>query len=159
MGDESKLIGLFLIFCSIFTSILFVLPVTLSWANHGQEISIVKNSVDLVSVHSKADATKIDVYLNYTVKDARIKGQTINSVMKIYDQNGSLLKTSSSQYGFKVNETGTHHHLTTITNNTMPTAKAVVQFTDLSKTLPLSNPVEIILDFNTARQEISAFPS
>jgi hypothetical protein len=37
--------------------------------------------------------------------------------------------------------------------------KAVMQFTDLAKTSPLSNPLEIDLDLNKTREEISAFPT
>jgi hypothetical protein len=149
---------LFLILYFVISCTLFVLPVTLSSANHGQQITIGKNSVDLVSTPHKQNATKINVYLNFSVNDARVKEQPINSVMKIYSTNGSLLKTSSSPQGFRINDTGTHHHITTITSNAAPNMKAVIQFTDLSKTLPLSNSLEIDLDTSKAREEISAFP-
>jgi hypothetical protein len=128
-------------------------------AIHGQEIVISENSADLTLISSKQNTTKIDIYLNYAVKDPKSRDQPINSVMKIYDTNGSLLKTSSSQHGFRINGTGTHHHVTTITNNTLPNMKAVMQFTDLAKTSPLSNPLEIDLDLNKTREEISAFPT
>ena len=142
----------------VMSCILLALPVMVAFANHGQEITISRSSVDLISTSSKQNSTKIDIYLNYRVNDGRAKEQPINSVMKIYNQNGSILKTSSSQQGFRINDTGTHHHITTIASNAMPNMKAVIQFTDLSKTLPFSNPLEIDLDLNKTREEISAFP-
>jgi hypothetical protein len=151
--------GLLMVWGFIVSCTVLALPVAVSFANHGQEITISRNSVDLISTASKQNATKIDIYLNYRVNDGRAKEQPINSVMKIYHQNGSLLKTSSSQQGFRINDTGTHHHVTTITSNATPNMKAVIQFTDLSKTLPFSNPLEINLDLNKTREEISAFPT
>ena len=45
--------------------------------------------------------------------------QKINSVMKVYATNGTLIKTSSSAEGFVVNQTGSQSHATTVTNSTV----------------------------------------
>ena len=65
--------------------------------------------------------------------------------MKVYATNGTLIKTSSSADGFVVNQTGSQQHVTTITKSTMQNVIAVVQYTNLTKTAPLSNPLQVNL--------------
>jgi hypothetical protein len=72
----------------------------------------------------------------------------VNSVMKVYTTNRTLIKTSSSAEGFIVNQTGLQRHATTIGDSTLRDVIAVVQFTDLAKTLPLSNPLRVNLTLN-----------
>jgi hypothetical protein len=62
-----------------------------------------------------------------------------------YWPNRTLFKTSSSTEGFIANETGTRRHATTITDSKLVDPIAVVQFTNLAKTVPISNPVQIRL--------------
>ena len=82
--------------------------------------------------------------------------------MKVYATNGTLIKTSSSAKGFVVNQTGSQHHVTTITNTTMQNVIAVVQYTNLTKTAPLSNPLQVDLNLtkvpaiSEAESEIAA---
>jgi hypothetical protein len=85
------------------------------------------------------------VFSNYTVNDPSFVNQKINSVMKVYATNGTLIKTSSSADGFIVHQTGSQHHATTITNSTFQNVIAVVQYTNLTKTAPLSNPLQVNL--------------
>ena len=85
------------------------------------------------------------MFANYTVNDPSLVNQKINSVMKVYATNGTLIKTSSSADGFIVNQTGSQSHVTTITNGTLQNVIAVVQYTDLAKTLPTSNPLQVNL--------------
>jgi hypothetical protein len=66
--------------------------------------------------------------------------------MKVYATNGTLIKTSSSAEVFIVNQTGSQRHATTITNSALQNEIAVVQYTDLAKTLPLSNPLQVDLN-------------
>ena len=144
----------------VFGSILFLLtsPIEVS-AHHGQEVSIAKSSVDVIRKDSSGlNATSIRLLFNYVVKDPSVKNSPINSVMKIFDPSGVLLKTSSSKQGFFLNDTGSHYHLTTLANNTKSNLKVVAQFTDLGKTSPLSNPIEFPVNLTNARNEISAFP-
>jgi hypothetical protein len=68
--------------------------------------------------------------------------------MKVYATNGTLIKTSSSAEGFVVNQSGSQRHATTITNTTMQNVIAVVQYTNLTKTIPLSNPLQVDLNLS-----------
>ena len=45
-----------------------------------------------------------------------------------------------------MNQTGSQSHATTITNSTRQNVIAVVQYTDLAKTLPQSNPFQVDLN-------------
>ena len=65
------------------------------------------------------EGNRVNVFANYTVDNPSLPNQTINSVMKVYSTNGTLIKTSSSAEGFAVNQTGSQRHTTTITNSTL----------------------------------------
>jgi hypothetical protein len=47
-----------------------------------------------------------------------------------------------------VNQSGSQRHATTITNTTMQNVIAVVQYTNLTKTIPLSNPLRVNLNLS-----------
>jgi len=117
-----------------------------TFANHGQEISLVLNSADFTSLSTNKTAHQVRVFVNYTVNDPSIGSQTINSVMKVYSPNGTLLKTSSSANGFTINNSGVQRHSTTLSNSIIQNVSAVVQFTDVSKIMPLSNAVVVKLN-------------
>ena len=117
-----------------------------TFAYHGQEISLVLNTADFTSLSTNKTGNQVRVFVNYTVNDPSIDSQTINSVMKVYSPNGTLLKTSSSPNGFTINNTGVQRHSTTLTNSIIQNISAVVQFTDVSKIIPLSNSVVVKLN-------------
>jgi hypothetical protein len=117
-----------------------------TFAYHGQEISLALNSSDFTSVPTNKTAHQVRVFVKYTVIDPSINSQTINSVMKVYSPNGTLLKTSSSPNGFTINNTGVQRHSTTLANSIIQNVSAVVQFTDVSKIIPLSNSVVVKLN-------------
>ena len=125
-------------------SVLFLLTPTVVVAYHGQEISISLDHAEFIPLGEEGN--QVNVFSNYTVNDPSLLNQEINSVMKIYSTNGTLIKTSSSVEGFIVNQTGSQRHVTTITNSTPQNVIAVVQYTDLAKTLPLSNPLQVDLN-------------
>jgi hypothetical protein len=126
-------------------SILFLLVPTVVVAyQEGQEISISLDSAEFIPLGEEGN--QVNVFSNYTVNDPSFVNQKINSVMKVYATNGTLIKTSSSADGFIVNQTGSQRHVTTITNNTLQNVIAVVQYTDLPKILPLSNPLQVDLN-------------
>jgi hypothetical protein len=126
-------------------SILFLLVPTVVVAyQEGQEISISLDSAEFIPLGEEGN--QVNVFSNYTVNDPSFLNQKINSVMKIYATNGTLIKTSSSADGFIVNQTGSQSHVTTITNGTLQNVIAVVQYTDLAKTLPTSNPLQVNLN-------------
>jgi hypothetical protein len=117
------------------------------FADHGQEVSIMLNSAQFIPL-TTGKGNQVNVLLNYDVNDPSIINSQINSIMKVYWPNRTLFKTSSSQEGFIVNETGTQRHTTTITNSKLVDPTAVVQFTNLAKTVPISNPVQIRLNLD-----------
>lgn len=117
-----------------------------SFANHGQEISISLDSALFIPL--SVGGNQVNVLVNYTVNDSSLLNQEINSVMKVYLTNTTLIKTSSSPDGIIVNQTGLQRHATTITDSTLQNVIAVVQFTDLTKIEPLSNPLRVDLTLN-----------
>ena len=123
--------------------VLFMLTPTVVVAYHGQEVSIFLDHAEFIPLGEVGN--QVNVFSNYTVNDPSIVNQKINSVMKVYATNGTLIKTSSSANGFVVNQTGSQRHATTITNTTMQNVIAVVQYTNLTKTTPLSNPLQVNL--------------
>ena len=126
-------------------SVLFLLIPTVVVAYHeGLDISISLDSAEFIPLDEEGN--QVNVFANYTVNDPSLVNQKINSVMKVYATNGTLIKTSSSADGFIVNQTGSQSHVTTITNSTLQNVIAVVQYTDLAKTLPLSNPLQVDLN-------------
>jgi hypothetical protein len=151
---------------------LFLFTPIIAFADHGQEISLRLNSGEFTPLSTNKSAHQVRVLVNYTVSDSSLNNNTINSVMKVYSLNGTLLKTSSSPDGFTIiNNTGIQRHATTLTNSTIQNVIAVVQFTDASKTIPLSNPVQVKLNLTQPttttitqeeqenKQEIAALPS
>src|SRR5919108_3052904 len=121
--------------------------IPLIFADHGQEVSIMLGSAQFIPL-TTGEGNQVNVFINYTVNDPSIINSPINSVMKVYWPNRTLFKTSSSPEGFIANETGTQRHATTITNSKLVGPTAVVQFTNLAKTVPVSNPVQIRLNLN-----------
>jgi hypothetical protein len=105
----------------------------LIFADHGQEVSIMLDSAQFIPL---------------TIGKGNQVNILLNSVMKVYWPNRTLFKTSSSQEGFIVNETGTQRHATTITNSKLVDPTVVVQFTNLAKKVPLSNPVQTRLNLD-----------
>jgi hypothetical protein len=65
------------------------------FANHEQEVFLALNSAQFVPLTTTGEGSRIQVFVNYTVNDPSIINQTINSVMKVYQVNGTLIKTSS----------------------------------------------------------------
>jgi hypothetical protein len=141
-------------------SVLFLLVPTVVVAyQEGREISISLDSAEFIPLGEKGN--QVNVFSNYTVNDPSFVNQKINSVMKVYATNGTLIKTSSSADGFIVNQTGSQRHATTITNTTIQNVIAVVQYTSLTKTAPLSNPLQVNLTLtqtgiSEAESEIAA---
>jgi hypothetical protein len=134
------------------------------FASDGQEISITLDSAEFVPL-SGGEGNQVNMFVNYTVDDSSLLNQRINAAMKVYAPDGTLIKTSSSSDGFTVDESGSQRHATTITNSTLQNVIAVVQFTDLAKTMPLSNPLQVNLTLTQVplipetKNEIAALPS
>jgi hypothetical protein len=132
--------------------VLFMLTPTVVVAYHGQEVSISLDSAEFIPLGEVGN--QVNVFSNYTVNDPSFVNQKINSVMKVYATNGTLIKTSSSAEGFVVNQTSLQRHATTITNTTIQNLIAVVQYTNLTKTAPLSNSLQV----NLTLTQVPAIP-
>src|SRR5918911_182058 len=149
---------------SLYCTALFLVSYFVAFAYQGQEISITLDSAEFIHL-SGGEGNQVNIFVNYAVDNSSLVNQRINSVMKVYATNGTLIKTSSSSDGFILNQTGSQRHATTINNNTMQNVIAVVQFTDLTKTMPLSNPLQVNLTLTQVplipetKNEIAALPS
>jgi hypothetical protein len=116
-----------------------------AFADHGEEISIALNSATFMPLTS-AEGNQVRVGVNYTTLNSTLVGNTINAVMKVYAPNTTAIKSTSFPNGIIANSSGTAEIKTTIIGNSTQNVTAVVQFTDASKTVPLSNPVQIGLN-------------
>ena len=119
--------------------------VNTAFADHGEEISIALNSATFMPLTS-AEGNQARVGVNYTTLNGTLIGNTINAVMKVYAPNTTAIKSTSFPNGIIANSSGTAEIKTTIIGNSTQNVTAVVQFTDASKTVPLSNPVQIGLN-------------
>src|SRR6187455_2833213 len=88
-------------------TIVIIFPHT-SLAYHGQEISISLDTA--LFIPRTVGGNHVNVLLN----DHSLLNQQINSVMKVYLTNTTLIKTSSSPDGIIVNQTGLQRLATTI---------------------------------------------
>jgi hypothetical protein len=116
-----------------------------AFADHGEEISIALDSATFMPLTS-AEGNQVRVGVNYTTLNGTLVGNTINAVMKVYAPNTTAIKSTSFPNGIIANSSGTTEIKTTIIGNSTQNVTAVVQFTDASKTVPLSNPVQIPLN-------------
>ncbi len=112
-----------------------------AFADHGEEISIALNSATFMPLTS-AEGNQVRVGVNYTTLNGTLIGNTINAVMKVYAPNTTAIKSTSFPNGIIANSSGTAEIKTTIIGNSTQNVTAVVQFTDPSKTVALSNPVQ-----------------
>jgi hypothetical protein len=135
-----------LFFMTVIIYSVVISPPHASFANHGQEITITEDLALFIPL--TVGGNQVNVLVNYTANDPSIVDQMANSVMKVYTTNRTLIKTSSSAEGFIVNQTGSQRHATTIADTTLREVIAVVQYTDLAKTTPLSNPLRVDLILN-----------
>ena len=119
--------------------------VNTAFADHGEEISIALNSATFMPLTS-AEGNQVRVGVNYTTLNGTLIGNTINAVMKVYAPNTTAIKSTSFPNGIIANSSGTAEIKTTIIGNSTQNVTAVVQFTDASKTVPLSYPVQIGLN-------------
>jgi hypothetical protein len=116
-----------------------------AFADHGEEILIALNSATFMPLTS-SEGNQVRVGVNYTTLNGTLIGNTINAVMKVYAPNTTSIKSTSFPNGIIANSSGTAEIKTTIIGNLTQNVTAVVQFTDASKTVPLSNPVQIGLN-------------
>lgn len=125
-----------------------------AFADHGEEISIALDSATFLPLTS-AEGNQVRVGVNYTTLNGTLTGSTINAVMKVYAPNTTAIKSTSFPNGIIANSSGTAEIKTTIIGNSTQNVTAVVQFTDASKTVPLSNPVQIGLNLTQGAASVA----
>jgi hypothetical protein len=128
---------------------------TEAFANHGEEVLIsLENSTFLPL--TTAQGNQLKVSLNYNLQNASITGQTINAVMKLYDPDGTLIKTSSFPAGFTAQSSGKAELKSTLTNKSIQNPIANVTFTNSAKTDIISNELSIPLKLVGIKPEVNS---
>jgi hypothetical protein len=130
------------------------------FADHGQELSLILNSGSFTPL-TIDKRNQVKVLVSYTTNNSSIIDNIINAVMKIYALNRTAIKSTSFPNGFNASSSGTQEIKTTIMDNQTKNLTAVVQLTDATKTVPLSNPVHIRLNLTqpfTATSENATTP-
>jgi hypothetical protein len=128
---------------------------TEAFANQVEEILIsLENSTFLPLTTAKGNQLKVS--LNYDLQNASITGQTINAVMKLYDPDGTLIKTSSFPAGFTAQSSGKAELKSTLTNKSIQNPIANVTFTNSAKTDIISNELSIPLKLVGIKPEVNS---
>jgi hypothetical protein len=128
---------------------------TEAFANHGEEILISSENSTFLPL-TTATGNQLKVSLNYDLQNASITGQAINAVMKLYDPNGTLIKTSSFPAGFTAQSSGKAELKSTLTNKSIQDLVANVTFTNSAKTDIISNELSIPLKLVSIKPEVNS---
>jgi hypothetical protein len=132
----------------IIISILYVPILQQSiFANHGKEIELKFSDAQFLILPGK-NIHQVKFTTTYSVSDSDTVGKQINGIMEISTDNGTLVKTTSIPNGFKADNTGFQQFVTSLPAASAKTITAVVLFTDLNKTSPLSNSINRDLVLN-----------
>lgn len=125
-------------------------------------LSFIHNNQNLYATSEKIDVgisyahfisplnhdNQIKIVLTYIQNNGdmyEINNKSINAIMKIYSTNGTLLKTSSFPNGFIYNSSKPVQLATNIVNDSITSVSAILQLTNLEKTQPISDPININL--------------
>ncbi len=117
------------------------------FANHGKEIDLKFSDAQFLILPGK-NIHQVKFTTTYSVSDYDTVGKIINGIMEIYTENGTLVKTTSIPNGFKADKTGFQQLVTSLPATSPKTITAIVLFTDLNKTSPLSNSINRDLVLN-----------
>lgn len=133
----------------ILTVSVFILSIIFQpvFSYHGKEILLNPNDGQFLSLPSK-DLQQIKLTVIYSVSDSATVGKQVSAIMKVYAQNGSVIKTTSIPNGFYVEESGFQQFVTSLPNSTIQSVTTTVVFTELNKTSPLSNSLTTELNLN-----------
>ncbi|HJU79125.1 MAG TPA: hypothetical protein VJ599_06130 [Nitrososphaeraceae archaeon] len=123
------------------------IPQQVTFANHGEEINIKFSDAQFFLLPSK-NVQQVKFTTTYTVSDSDILSKQISASMKIYTENGTLIKTTSIPNGFKADKAGFQQFVTSLPASSVKEITAVVSFTELNITSPLSNSLEKKLALN-----------
>jgi len=120
------------------------------FANHGKEIVLKFNDAQFFLPLGKS-IQQVKLTTTYSISDSDIVGKQISGTMKIYTQNGTLIKTTSIPNGFRADKSGFQQFVTSFPATSVQSITPVVLFTDLNKTSPLSNSITENLVLNKTR--------
>lgn len=125
-----------------------------AFAAHGEEILIsLENSTFLPLTTAQGNQLKASLY--YNVQNASTTGQTINAVMRLYNPNGTLIKTSSFPAGFPALNSGKVELKSTLTDKSIQDLIANVTFTNSGKTDTISNEISIPIKLDGLEPEVN----
>jgi hypothetical protein len=132
-----RLIGI--LFGGIFAFVLYQAPNNVVWAvaERNDDISIKLENTSYVQ--SNSTASKVNIFVNYDVKNKTLEDERINGVMKVYAPNGTLVKYSSFPNGFLANKSGFVEFKTTLKDPSLTDIVANVTLYDIGKENILSN--------------------
>ena len=126
-----------------------------AFAAHGEEILIsLENSTFLPLTTAQGNQLKVSLY--YNVQNASTTGQTINAVMKLYNPNGTLIKTSSFPAGFPALSSGKAELKSTLTDKSIQDLIANITFTNSAKTDTISNEISIPIKLDGLKPEVNS---
>ena len=139
----------------------FILLLTHSYpafAYYGQDVLLSLDSAEYMPL-KKVEGNQVEVFVKYTVNNSSIINKQINCVMKVYYPNGTLIKTSSPPDVVIIpNSSGICRHATTLSpESKIENVTAVVQLTDITKSLPISNSVTVQLVLGESTKNIARF--
>lgn len=117
------------------------------FANHAKEIDLKFSDAQFLILPEK-NTHQVKFTTTYSVSDSDTVGRQINGIMEISTENGTLIKTTSIPNGFKADKTGFQQFVTSLPVTSPKTITAIVLFTDLNKTSPMSNSINRDLVLN-----------
>ena len=128
---------------------IFLVPILQQsiFANHGEEIELKFSDAQFLILPGK-NIHHVKFTTTYFVSDSDTVGKQINGIMEISTDNGTLVKTTSIPNGFRTEKTGFQQFVTSLPSTSPKTITAIVLFTDLNKTSPLSNSINRDLVLN-----------
>jgi hypothetical protein len=136
-------------FIFLFIVVIFFVPILQQsiFANHGKEIDLKFSDAQFLILPEK-NILQVKFTTTYSVSDSDTVGKQINGIMQISTVNGTLIKTTSIPNGFKADKTGFQQFVTSLPAAFPKTITAIVLFTDLNKTSPMSNSINRDLALN-----------
>lgn len=125
---------------------------------YGQDVLLSLDYAEYMPL-KKVEGNQVEVFVKYTVNNSSIINKQINCVMKVYYPNGTLIKTSSPPDVVIIpNSSGIWRHATTLSpESKIENVTAVVQLTDITKSLPISNSVTVQLVLGESTKNIARF--
>jgi hypothetical protein len=138
--------------------VLLTLPYYSALAYSGQDVLLSLDSAEYMPL-KKVKGNQVEVFAKYMVNNSSIIDKQINSVMKVYLPNGTLIKTSTPPDEVIItNSSGILRHATTPSpDGKIENLTAVVQLTDITKSLPISNSVTVPLVLGESTKNIARF--